>query len=313
MSGTTPPIVLTGATATGKTALSIAVAEALDAEIISMDSRQVYRGLDIGTAKPERHLRLRVPHHGLDIVDPSERYSAGRFAADTQAWIADIQQRGRLPLIVGGTGFFLKALTDPMFQEPELPERVRADLKSWLVEKSSDELQRWLQEIDPASAAALAQQGGRQRKARALEIALLTGQTIGWWHQQAPPAEPPMVLLVFLLELPREDIYRRINRRVIDMIDAGLVQEVSALMDRGFDQAAPGMNATGYSELIPYVRGQTELAAAVDAIQRATRRYARRQHTWFRHQLPAGTVPLDARLPVADLVRIITEMWRGSR
>ena len=305
-------IVITGATATGKSATGVALAEALNGEIISLDSRQIYRGMDIGTAKPDAQMRARVPHFGIDIADPDERYSAGRFADDARVWIADIQSRGKLPVLVGGTGFFLKALTQPMFREPELPLSNRTELRAWLAAQSTEDLQRWLAAIDPESAEALRHAGGRQRKTRALEIALLTGYPIGWWHRLSPALEPPLTPLVFVLQLPRDELYARINQRVQDMIATGLVREVEELLRRGYDQNAPGMNATGYIEMIPYVRGQVDLASAIDAIQRATRRYARRQHTWFRHQLPADAHTLDARQAVSQLVRTITDVWKGN-
>jgi tRNA dimethylallyltransferase len=311
--GVPDAIVITGATATGKSATAVAVAEALDGEIISLDSRQIYRLMDIGTAKPDAALRQRIHHYGIDIVDPDQRYSAGRFADDARGWIAQIQTRGKLPILVGGTGFFLKALTQPMFREPELPASAREELRTWLAGQSSEELQRWLTAIDLESADALRRAGGRQRKTRALEIALLTGHPIGWWHRQSPAPEPPLTPLVFLLELPRDVLYARINQRVRDMIAAGLVQEVEDLLRRGYDQTAPGMNATGYIELIPYLRGEVDLESAIDAIQRATRRYARRQHTWFRHQLPPRAHSLDAQEPIGRLVRDITDVWKGNQ
>jgi tRNA dimethylallyltransferase len=306
-------IVITGATATGKTALSIAVAQALSGEIISMDSRQVYRGLDIGTAKPSLAMRRAVPHHGLDLIEPGERYSAGQFARDTRDWLKQIRERSHLPLLVGGTGFFLKALTDPMFIEPELPTGRREALRNWLSDKATTDLLRWLTLLDPEAAPRLARGGGRQRQVRALEIVLLTGRPLVWWQQQTQPAEPALAPLVFVLEQPREALYRRINSRVIEMVEAGLVDEVRGLLERGYDERAPGLNATGYIELIPYLRGRTDLARAIDAIQRATRRYARRQHTWFRHQLPPGAIRLDARLPLPDLVGTIMMAWRRSQ
>ena len=306
-------IVITGATATGKSATGVAVAELLNGEIISLDSRQIYRGMDIGTAKPDAALRARVPHYGIDIADPDEGYSAGRFADDARAWIADIQARGKLPILVGGTGFFLKALTEPMFREPELPLSNRTELRAWLAARSTEDLQRWLGTIDPESAESLRNAGGRQRKTRALEIALLTGHPIGWWHRLSPALEPPLTPLVFVLQLPRDQLYARINQRVRDMIAAGLVREVEELLRCGYDQNAPGMNATGYIELIPFLRGQVDLASAIDAIQRATRRYARRQETWFRHQLPAGAHMLDARQSVSQLVETIMDVWKANQ
>lgn len=303
-------LVITGPTASGKTALSIEVARRIGAEIISMDSRQVYRGMDIGTAKVTPEERGEIPHFGLDLVDPDERYSAGRFARDAYRWIREIRGRGHVPLLVGGTGFFLRALTDPLFQEPDLPVERRERLKKYLDSQSDETLMRWLEILDPESAATLRAQGGRQRIARALEVALLTGRTLPWWQRHAPPQMMPIHPLVFVLDLPREQLYQRINARVHDMIDAGLVDEVRGLLERGYDLGDPGMNATGYVEMIPYLRGEYSLDDAIDAIQRATRRYARRQLTWFRHQLPPDAVWLDATRPRHELADTIAEMWK---
>lgn len=303
-------LVITGPTASGKTALSIEVARRIGAEIISMDSRQVYRGMDIGTAKVTPEERGEIPHFGLDLVDPDERYSAGRFARDAYRWIREIRGRGHVPLLVGGTGFFLRALTDPLFQEPDLPVERRERLKKYLDSQSDETLMRWLEILDPESAATLRAQGGRQRIARALEVALLTGRTLPWWQRHAPPQMMPIHPLVFVLDLPREQLYQRINARVHDMIDAGLVDEVRGLLERGYDVGDPGMNATGYVEMIPYLRGEYSLDDAIDAIQRATRRYARRQLTWFRHQLPPDAVWLDATRPRHELADTIAEMWK---
>ncbi|MBI4545854.1 MAG: hypothetical protein HY703_11710, partial [Gemmatimonadetes bacterium] len=144
-------LVITGPTATGKTTLALEVAERLGGEIISMDSRQVYRGLDIGTAKPTLAQRARVPHHGLDLVDPNERYSAGRFAREARCWMAGIRARSRVPLLVGGTGFFLRALTHPLFREPPMPPERRERFKRYVARHGMDELRRWLGALDPAS------------------------------------------------------------------------------------------------------------------------------------------------------------------
>ena len=299
-------LVITGPTASGKTALSIALAERIGGEIISMDSRQVYRGMDIGTAKATPSDRARVPHHGLDLVPPNERYNAGRFATDARGWIRDIRGRGRVPVLVGGTGFFLRALTQPMFSEPPLDKARKEALKRYLERYSRVELLRWLRALDQVSAARMTTEGGRQRIARAIEIALLTGRTLTEWHAQAQP-EKPLHFVTFVLELPRDLLYERINQRVDQMIDEGLVEEVRGLLDAGFDQQSPGLNATGYSELIPYLRGEVSLEEAKDAIRRATRSYARRQTTWFRHQLGPDAIRLDATRPPSELTDEIVQ------
>ncbi|HEX9109518.1 MAG TPA: tRNA (adenosine(37)-N6)-dimethylallyltransferase MiaA [Longimicrobiales bacterium] len=303
-------LVITGPTATGKTGLSIRVAERVGGEIVSMDSRQVYRGMDIGTAKVTPGEAGGIPHYGIDLVEPHERYSAGAFARDARRWLRQIRAGGRVPVLVGGTGFFLRALTHPLFHEPELDPRRREKLKHWLRGQAEERLRAWLRVLDAPTAAALEAGGGRQRVARALEVALLTGRPLSWWHAHAPAEQSPLSLRVFVLDLPREELYRRINARVVGMLHAGLEQEVRGLMERGLDESAPGLNATGYIELLSYFRGETSLEQAVDAIQRATRRYARRQLTWLRNQLPPGAVWLDARRPLDELADEIARGWR---
>lgn len=303
-------IAIVGATATGKTAVAVEVARAVGGEIVSMDSRQIYRGMDIGTAKPTPAQRAAVPHHGIDIVNPDERYSAGRFARDARKYIEAIAGRGHVPILAGGTGFFLKALTEPLFCEPPLPAERRERLKRYLDTLDAGEPQRWLSALDPSAADVLHSAGGRQRVSRAIEVTLLTGRPFSWWQRNSLSAEQPVDLLVIVLERPRDQLYASINRRVIDMIDEGLVEEVRRLLDAGYDGSHPGMNATGYIELLPYLRGEESLETAVDAIQRATRRYARRQITWFRHQVPADAVRLDATAPVGDIAAAISALWK---
>jgi tRNA dimethylallyltransferase len=306
-------LVITGPTATGKTALSIAVAERLDGEIISMDSRQVYRGMDLGTAKASAHQRQAVPHHGLDLVEPGERFSAGRFARAAREWIAEIGGRGHVPILVGGTGFFLRALTHPIFREPALDPARRRALADYLSKLDAAGLHQWLEVLDPRTAARLRAWGGRQRLLRALELPLLTGRPLSWWHRHAPAEAPPLRPLVFVLELPREELFRRIDERVAEMAAAGLVDEVRELVARGFDQDAPGMNATGYIELLPYLRGEATLESALDAVRRNTRAYAKRQVTWLRRQLPDGAVHLDASRPRDDLAGEVARAWHAVR
>ena len=306
-------LVITGPTATGKTALSLDVAERIAGEIVSMDSRQVYRGMDIGTAKATSEERARAPHHLLDVVDPDQRFSAGEFARAARRLIAEIRARGRVPMLVGGTGFFLRALTHPLFREPDLPAGRRGALARSLETRDTPELGRWLAALDPALAASFASRGGgagRQRLLRALEVALLTGRPLSWWQAHSPPAEPPLRLAVFVLIRPRAELLRRIDERVHDMVGQGLAAEVAGLLAKGYDTADPGMNATGYPEMAAHLRGELSIEQAIAETQRATRRYARRQLTWFRNQLPPDAVWLDATQPHDRLVEEVVSQWR---
>lgn len=305
-------LALVGPTACGKTALAMALARRVPAEIVSMDSRQVYRGMDVGTAKATRAERAAVPHHGLDLVGPDERYSAGRFAREARAWIDGIESRGHLPLLVGGTGFFLRSLLTPIFAEPEM-ERARVDaLRRWLAAQPRERLAAWVGRLDPERAE-LAAQGGPQRMSRTLEVALLTGRPLSEWHRTAPPDGEGMSALVVRLELPREELDRRIGARALRMVEEGLVEEVAGLLAAGHGPGAPGMTGVGYREIVAHLRGACPLDEAVAQVAAATRRYARRQLTWMRNQLPPDAVTLDATLPLEGQVETVLGMWRARR
>ncbi len=301
-------LAITGPTASGKTDLSLAIAERVPAEVISMDSRQVYAGMDIGTDKVPPQARIRVPHHGLDLVTPDRRYSAGHFARDARRWISLIRARRRIPLVVGGTGFFLRALTDPIFAEPPMdPDRVER-LRAYLRRQDRERLARWVERLDPERAP-LAVQGGAQRMSRTLEVALLTGRPLSWWHRNAEPEAPPLHGVITVLELPREEMDRRIDRRVDRMVERGLVEEVRRLSNAGYGADDPGMTGTGYREILRYLDGTTTLEEAMEEIRHATRRYARRQLTWFRTQLPDDVVRVDAMAPLDAQVETVLEAW----
>jgi tRNA dimethylallyltransferase len=305
MTSQLPIVAILGATATGKTALSIEVARRIHGEIISMDSRQIYRGMDIGTAKATAEQRAAVPHHGLDLVDPGERFSAGRFARYAREAIAEIRQREAAPILVGGTGFFLRALTHPIFQEPEFDPERRAALASHLQGVETATLAAWLRRLDPPTAVRLSTWGGRQRLLRALELPLLTGRPLSWWHVHAPTEAQPLEPVVFVLDHPRDQLDAAIARRVDDMVAAGLIDEVAGLVQLGHDERSPGMNATGYIEVLPYLRGERPIEDALGEIRRNTRAYSRRQLTWLRHQLPADARWLDATRPREELAEAI--------
>jgi tRNA dimethylallyltransferase len=305
-------IVITGPTGSGKTETAVEVAERVDGEIVSADSRQVYRHLDVGTAKPDASLRDRVRHHGLDLLDPAERYSAGRFARDAARWISGISGRGRVPIAVGGTGLFIRALLTPLGPEPDFDPNRRQRLRQLLSGWPTEKLRMWLERLDPPRASQLENEGGPQRLARSLEVVLLSGRRHSWWLDQ-PPETEPLAALVVCLHVRREELYRRIDARFDAMMAAGLLNEVRDLLVR-FPAGSPGLNSVGYVELISHLRGECTLAEAVEAAKRNTRQFARRQLTWFRHQLPADTVWMDAGDRRGDLVERIVGLWqRGHR
>jgi tRNA dimethylallyltransferase len=301
-----PALAITGPTASGKSAVALEVARRIGGELISVDSRQVYRGMDIGTAKATAEERAAVPHHGLDLVDPGERYSAGRFAREARAWVREIRARAHVPVLVGGTGFFLRALLDPLFAEPPLEPERRERLRAWLAVREPSLLRCWAAALDPAGEVG----ADPQRLARRLEVALLSGRPLSWWQRHAPAGEPAVPAVVFVLELPRAELYRRIDERVHRMVAGGLLEEVARLAQRGSGEADPGMNATGYIELLSHLRGERTLSEAVVLIQNATRAYARRQLTWFGRQLPADAIRVPADRPVADVAADIVAEWR---
>lgn len=297
-------LAITGPTTSGKTALALALADRGSVEIVSVDSRQVYAGMDVGTDKVGSAERARVPHHGLDLVRPDERYSAGRFARDARRWIGEIEQRDALPVLAGGTGFFLRAVMEPIFREPPLdPTRVER-LREWLGGQPSDTLVRFVRALDPERAP-VAVEGGPQRMSRAIEVALLSGVSLSRWHREAPADGRGVRGVVVALELPRDELDRRIDARVQRMVDRGLVDEVRGLIEEGYDESAPGMSATGYREIARYLRGEATLSEAMDEIRHNTRRYARRQLTWFRNQLPDDARSIDASLPLTEQLRAV--------
>ena len=304
-------LAITGPTGTGKTALSIEVARRIGGEVVSMDSRSVFRGMDVGTAKPTPEERGEVPHWGIDLVEPSERFSAGRWGRYAREEIAEIRARGRVPMLVGGTGFFLRALTHPIFGEPELDPERRPRLAARLEAMKDAELHRWLAALDPESAERLRSWGGRQRLLRALEVPLLTGRTLPWWHRHAAPEAPAVAVLPFVLQLSRELLHERIDRRIQAMVAGGLLEEVRGLIDR-YGEDAPGLNAHGYAELIPYFRGERTLEEALSLVGRNTKSYTKRQLTWYRTQLPPGAVWLDATRPRAELAEEIAGAWEAA-
>lgn len=301
-------LAITGATTSGKTDISLQLAHRLGAEIVSMDSRQVYRGMNIGTDKVNLSDRKGVPHFGLDLVDPDERFSAGRFARAARQWIDEIEARGNIPLFAGGTGFFLRAVLEPIFQEPDMNPQVLEPLRALLAEYPVEWLTRAVNLLDP-SRASIAIPGGRQRMTRTVEVPLLTGRPLSWWHDHAPQDGPAVPGLVVWIDVARDELDRRIDARVARMVESGLLNEVQGLLDAGFGPDAPGMTGTGYREMIEVLAGRMSMDEGVERMRLQTRQYARRQITWFRHQLPDDALRLDGALPLDEKVDQIAAEW----
>ncbi len=302
-------VAIVGPTGAGKTALSLVVAQELGGEIISLDSRQIYRGMDIGTAKATVAERALVPHHGLDIRNPDQRYSAGEFGRDARRWIDAIRGRGRVPVLVGGTGFFLKVLAEPLFREPPIDAAERRALEDVLGRLPRAELERWVRRLDP-DRAATAIAGGYQRMLRVLSVTLLTGKNLSWWHGRHPTEGEPVTGTTCLLVVPREVLDERIRQRVGKMVEGGLVDEVARLTEAGYRPGDPGMNAVGYREVAEHLAGGMSLTDAIERIRVATRQYARRQYTWFRHQLGPDAVKVDGTAPLEGQAAAVVAAWR---
>jgi tRNA dimethylallyltransferase len=298
-------VALVGPTATGKTALALALAERQPLEVVSADSRMVYRWMDVGTAKPSPDELRRVPHHLIDVVDPDEPYSVATYQAQALAAIARIHRRGRLPLLVGGTGLYVRAVCDGLQIPAVAPDPAfREALEQRAAREGSAVLQAELERVDPESAGRIDPKNVR-RVIRALEVYRATGAPFSAWQRRDPP---PFRTIFVGLNRPRPDLDAGIDARVHAQVDAGLVEEVRSLAARGYDSTLPSMGGFGYREIGQYLRGECDLATAIERYQQATRRYARRQLTWFRPDpritwLDAGAATPEAVLEIVQAAR----------
>ncbi len=276
-------IVITGPTAVGKSAAAIKVCKKIGGEVISADSMQVYRGMDIGTAKITEEETEGIPHHLIDILDPSEEFNVSVFQTLAREKINEIKGRGHVPVIAGGTGFYIRSvLYAASFGEEETDEVLRKTLAEELREKGIPYMEEALSSVDPVSAKLY--RGNGKRIIRALEYYKLTGETLS--EKNARERAKPMAYdaALFFLSMPREQLYERIGRRVDEMMEKGLLKEVSALKERGIDRRLTAMQGIGYKQLFSYLDGKSTLPEAVDEVKKETRHFAKRQITWFKKE-----------------------------
>jgi tRNA dimethylallyltransferase len=282
-------VLIAGPTASGKSALALALAQALGGTIINADSMQVYRDLRIVTARPSAQEEARVPHLLYGHVDAAENYSVGRWCVEASAALAAVERAGRLPVVVGGTGLYFKALTRGLAAVPPIPPQIRAAVRERLEREGIAALYAELGERDAATARRLMPRD-RARVTRALEVVLATGRSLTDWHAEGmKPALDDQAAVKVFLDVERAELYRRIDARFDAMLASGALDEVRALARRALDPALPAMKAHGVPWLIRHLDGEIDLAAAVEGAKRDTRRYSKRQGTWFRHQLPDWT------------------------
>ena len=279
-----PVIAIVGPTASGKSTLGIEVALQLNGEIINCDSVQVYQEIQIATAKVPLEERQGVPHHLIDFVSPNVNYTAGEWAREAAQKIEEIENRGRVPLLVGGTGFYLRALRQPFFVSPRTDESLRRRLTRIRERHGPEHLHRVLNRIDPRAAEQLFPRDW-PRVQRAIEVFLQTGRSIVDQQPQRPePHESARRLRILALNPPRAELYQRINERTEEHFRAGLVDEVRDLLDRGFSPLSNALGAHGYRRVVEYLQGLRDLESAIEQTRLDVRHYAKRQLTWFRHE-----------------------------
>ncbi|MBX3083671.1 MAG: tRNA (adenosine(37)-N6)-dimethylallyltransferase MiaA [Anaerolineae bacterium] len=287
-----PLLVIAGPTGIGKTALAVELAARFNGEVVSADSRQIYRLMDIGTAKPTAAERAAVPHHLIDIVDPDQTLTMAAYQARAYASINDIQQRGKLPLLVGGTGQYITAVLEGWIAPEVVPNpTLRAELEAYAAEHGALALFERLRALDPASGERMDPYNVR-RNIRALEVCIETGQPFSEQRRKAPPSYH---VLQLGLTTEREQLYKHLDERIDAMLEAGLLDEVRSLHERGYDWSLPSMHGLGYAQLGAFLRGETTLDEAVRLFKAATHTFVRRQYTWFRKylQLRWLDVPAD--------------------
>ena len=300
-----PLVILTGPTGVGKTELSISLAKAIGGEIISADSMQVYRGMDVGTAKILHGEMQGVVHYGIDLIEPTDPWAVTRFVEMAQEAIRKIRANDHIPIVVGGTGFYIQALLKGLSYEEEPEDTAYRDELAGI---DKETLHARLAEVDPVSAAAIPA-GNKKRVIRALEYYHFHGRPISELNKQQRETASPYNFAYFVLTLERSALYERINRRVDAMIAGGLAEEVQGLVSGGMPEQCPAMLAIGYRQMLPYLHGECTLAEAGEQIKLETRHFAKRQMTWFRREADAILLPKDN----ADTEELLSEMLRVLR
>lgn len=295
-----PVIIITGPTASGKTNLGIALAQKIDGEIISADSRQIYKGFIIGTSSP---INPPVPYHLVNFLDPHIRFNAMEFKRLAENLIKDITARGKYAIVVGGTGLYINALIGKFFSGELKDENIRNWL--YLRHKSGENLFAELKNIDPDLAKKL-HPNDFVRISRALEVYYITGKPMSFFHKHGPYIAPPFNYKKFIITLDREELYKRINDRVERMIEMGFVNEVKNLLAQGISEDAPAFESVGYKEIIAYIKGAITLEHAIERIKQRTRQYARRQLIWFKKEKDAVVLNLS-EISENDAEKIIME------
>jgi tRNA dimethylallyltransferase len=280
---TLPLVAILGPTASGKSSLAIALAEKLGGEVIACDSTQVYRGFDIGTAKPSTAERSAIPHHLIDVVAPTDVFTAGEYRKYALEALADLRRRDRLPIFTVGTGLYFRALMEGLADAPTRSEQLRARLNAIEAKRGGEHLHKILRRLDPAAGARISP-NDRQKLVRALEVCLLAGRPLTDLHQAGRQALQGYAALKVGLNPPRQALYRRIEERVHQMLEQGWANEVAALLAEDAPTNAKPFEFIGYRELRDHARTGLPLSVSIEAIARATRRYAKRQLTWFRRE-----------------------------
>jgi tRNA dimethylallyltransferase len=302
-------LAIVGPTASGKSELALSLSIRLDGEIISADSRQCFKLLDIGTSKPTKEDQKRVPHHFVDILDPDEDYNAGKFGSDARRTIMEIVARGKQPILVGGSGLYLKAVIDGFFDGPGRDPEIRSGLEARLKTDGANDLMKELLRVDPVSASVMELSKPR-RIVRALEVYHITGKPLSAFHREQSSA-PPFETVQLGLEWERARLYERINKRVDLMLSCGLVEEVKRLSDQGYGPGLNALNTVGYKEVFDYFKGKTSYDEMVELMRRNTRRFAKRQLTWFRNDKRIRWVRLDNTMSLAQISDAVVQASGG--